>query len=671
MKKQDLLKKGSSIALVATLIGSQLITTVPFNVFAAENPVGTQAMPSNSVTVSTWPELQAALTSAAVTDIYLGADITIGATTNITMATKNIHGNNHILNANSKQLRLTTAGTVALMEDVRITNTDVYGLFWGDVANLEVTYKNVDHSGGQMIYLPTGHLIIDGNVTSNSTAQEAFQGKNLTIKDNATAYFTTAAGIPIHLLTASGALNVGKNATLKTQSKGISIYGAAKTTLVNEGNMDLKSTDNQAILLLDGSSMYFQPGSVLKAVAGDPVEEAILTVGGSIYVESGATFEVESKGTQGTINAGSTIKLAQGSNFSITNFNSAGSVLGSYPTSANVILQSSQGVSTWDRGTVMNPKPTATYPGIFDAQFTISGYLNGVTQTNLASNNMQFVNSYKTGATGKIVGGSFSTNEQDSAKAAVDALFTDSTKTGIKTTTDQAAINAAKDLVNKVQDPTVKADLQKDIDKAQSLLDAQNEKAKQDTANATVKELFKNNDPASNAIKDTTNQKAIDDAQKTIDALAPGAVKTELQADLDKAQSLLDARNKQAADDQAQKSVASYAVNQLFVNNTPASDAIKPATDQAAIDNAQAEIDKIKDPALKVDLQKDLDRAQELLDQRNAASQSEKDKQDAAKKAVDELFNNNTPSSNAIKPTTDQAAIDAAQKLVDKVTDPT
>ncbi|KGL43718.1 toxin Cry1Ac domain D-VI-related protein [Listeria booriae] len=677
MKKQDLLKKGTSIALVATIVGSQLLATVPYNVFAAENTVGIQAVPTNSVTVSTWPELQAALTSVAVTDIYLNADITIGATTNITMTTKNIHGNNHILNANSKQLRLTTAGTVALMEDVRITNTDAYGLFWGDVNNLEVTYKNVDHSGLQMIYLPTGHLIIDGTVTSNSTTQEVYQGKDLTIKDNATAYFNAIAGIPIHLLTASGSLNVGKNATLTTRSKGISIYGAANTKLINEGNMDLKSDLNQAILLLDNSSMYFQPGSVLKAIAGDTVEEAILTVGGGIYVESGATFEVESKGTQGTINAGSTIKLAQGSNFSLTNFNPEGSVLGSYPTPANVILQSSQGVSTWDRGTVMNPKPTATYPGMFDAQFTLSGYLKGVTQTNLTSNNMQFINSYKTGATGKIVGGSFASDEQDVAKSAVDALFTDSTKTGIKTTTDQAAIDAAKDLVNKVSDPTVKADLQKDIDKAQSLLDAKNaaaaaEKAKQDAALKAVNELFNSNTPLTDAIKPTTDQAAIDAAKALVNAVTDPTVKAALQKDLNRAQELLDAKNAAAAAaEKAKQDAALKAVNELFNNNTPSTDAIKGTTDQAAINAAKALVDAVTDPTVKAALQKDLNRAQELLDAKTAAAAAEKAKQDAALKAVNELFNNNTPATDAIKGTTDQAAINAAKALVDAVIDPT
>ncbi|MBC1435180.1 hypothetical protein HB848_07480 [Listeria rocourtiae] len=676
MKKQDLLKKGTSIALVAGIVGSQLLATVPYNVFAAEDPAATSTeIPYYGEVVNTWAELKAALTSSLVTDVYLDADIKMEETLLVPATTKKLHGNNHTLDANLKQIKLTTANTLGLVENLKITNTDLYGLFWSDFADVKVTYKNVDHSGKQMIYLPKGELIIEGTVTSNSTVAEVFQGKQLTIKDNANVDFVssaTGASIsPISFLYANSGLFVGKNANVKVRSIAASIYGGGNSTIINYGNMDLKSEKNQAIHLAAKSTMYFKSGSVLKAISGDKVEEAVEATTGAIFVESGATFEVEGNGTQAAIITGDTFKLAQGSNFSITNFNPGGTALGAYGDKSDIIVESNKGVSTWDRGTVTNATPTATYPGLFNAQFTLASYTTGLTQTNLTSNNTQFASVYSTAKTGKITGGSFSLSVQDEARTIVNELFTDSTKTIIKTTTTQATIDAAQTIVNKVTDATVKAELQKDIDNAQSLLNAKNEQVKQTTASTAVKELFTNNDPSSNSIKTTTNQKAIDDAQKTIDALAPGSVKTDLQADLDKAQILLDARNQQTTADQTQKAIAGYAVNQLFVNNTPSSDAIKASTDQDAIDNAQAEINKIIDPALKVDLQKDLDRAQELLDARNTATAAEKAKQDAAKKAVDELFNNNTPSSNAIKPVTTQAAIDAAQALVNKVTDPT
>ncbi|MBC6316819.1 PA14 domain-containing protein, partial [Listeria grandensis] len=98
---------------------------------------------------------------------------------------------------------------------------------------------------------------------------------------------------------------------------------------------------------------------------------------------------------------------------------------------------------------------------------------------------------------------------------------------------------------------------------------------------------------------------------------------------------------------------ASAAVNNLFTNKDPNGD-IKSTLTQAEIDAAQALVNKVTDPTKKAALQNDLNKAQSQLDAKNAASATEKANQDVAKKAVDELFNNNTPSSNAIKPTTNQ-----------------
>uniref|UniRef100_UPI00207B9E14 toxin Cry1Ac domain D-VI-related protein n=2 Tax=Listeria newyorkensis TaxID=1497681 RepID=UPI00207B9E14 len=265
-------------------------------------------------------------------------------------------------------------------------------------------------------------------------------------------------------------------------------------------------------------------------------------------------------------------------------------------------------------------------------------------------------------------------SKNTAARDAVNALFTNNTPTSgaIKPTTTQSTIDAAKALANQVTDATQKAAMLADIQKAQDLLNTRTQQqADNAAADQSVKALYLNDNPATDAIKSITNQSAINKAQDAVNKVTDAVTKAALQKQVDRAQELLNNRTTQAAADQAQQAVANYAVNQLFLNNTPASDAIKASTNQAAIDSAQAEINKIKDPALKVEPQKNLDRAQELLDQRNAnASQAEKAKQDAAKKAVDELFNSNTPTSGAIKPATNQKAIDDAQKLVDAITDP-
>ncbi|MBC1531065.1 hypothetical protein HCJ07_11970, partial [Listeria booriae] len=163
----------------------------------------------------------------------------------------------------------------------------------------------------------------------------------------------------------------------------------------------------------------------------------------------------------------------------------------------------------------------------------------------------------------------------------------------------------------------------------------------------------------------------INAAKALVDAVTDPAVKAALQKDLNRAQELLDAKTAAAAAEKAKQDAALKAVNELFNNNTPSTDAIKGTTDQAAINAAKALVDAVTDPTVKAALQKDLNRAQELLDAKTAAAAAEKAKQDAALKAVNELFNNNTPSTDAIKGTTDQAAINAAKALVDAVTDPT
>ncbi|KGL46097.1 toxin Cry1Ac domain D-VI-related protein, partial [Listeria newyorkensis] len=242
--------------------------------------------------------------------------------------------------------------------------------------------------------------------------------------------------------------------------------------------------------------------------------------------------------------------------------------------------------------------------------------------------------------------------------------------------TDQTAIDAAKALVDKVTDPTVKTALEQDITKAQNLLDAKNaaiqaEKDRQDAASKAVKELFTNDDTSSNSIKNLTDQTAIDAAKALVDKVTDPTVKTALEQDITKAQNLLDAKNAAIQAEKDRQDAASKAVKELFTNDDTSSNSIKNLTDQTAIDAAKALVDKVTDPTVKAALQQDITKAQNLLDAKNAAIQAEKDRQDAASKAVKELFTNDDTSSDTIKNTTSQSTIDDAKSLVNTVTDPT
>ncbi|MBC2022216.1 hypothetical protein HCA81_14260, partial [Listeria booriae] len=101
-------------------------------------------------------------------------------------------------------------------------------------------------------------------------------------------------------------------------------------------------------------------------------------------------------------------------------------------------------------------------------------------------------------------------------------------------------------------------------------------------------------------------------------------------------------------------SEAKTATDALFIDNDPTK-GIKPTTDQAAIDAAQEKIDNVTDATAKTELQAELDKAQAELDARTAEAQREAE----ATAVTEGLFVDND-ASKGIKPTTDQAAIDAA-----------
>jgi|GEM_PF-1452108 len=199
------------------------------------------------------------------------------------------------------------------------------------------------------------------------------------------------------------------------------------------------------------------------------------------------------------------------------------------------------------------------------------------------------------------------------AKEAVADLF-DETGT-IKDTTTQATIDNAQAFVDVLPEGTLKTELQAEIDNAQAMLDAKD----------AVEALF----DETGIIKDTTTQATIDNAQAFVDVLPEGTLKTELQAEIDKAQAMLDAK---------------LAVADLF-NETGT---IKDTTTQATIDSAQAFVNLLPVGTLKTELQAEIDKAQAMLD---------------AKLAVTDLFDGN----GSIKDTTTQTTIDNAQKLVNKL----
>lgn len=189
---------------------------------------------------------------------------------------------------------------------------------------------------------------------------------------------------------------------------------------------------------------------------------------------------------------------------------------------------------------------------------------------------------------------------------------------------------------------------------------ASNEGALFDEASKAVNNLFINKDPNSN-ITDTLKQADIDAAQALVNKVVDPTEKAALQANLNKAQSQLDAKTAQAeAENKARE-----AVNNLFTSKDP-NGKITSTMTQSDVDAAQALINKVTDPTKKAALQADLDKAQNQLDDKTSQAEAE----DKAREAVNSLFTNKNPNGSIKSPLT-QAEIDAAQALINKVTNPT
>ncbi|MBC2243106.1 hypothetical protein HCB25_03435 [Listeria booriae] len=241
--------------------------------------------------------------------------------------------------------------------------------------------------------------------------------------------------------------------------------------------------------------------------------------------------------------------------------------------------------------------------------------------------------------------------QQEEAKAAVEALFQKEDIAGaIKSTTNQALLDAAQQLVDKVADNEQKVTLQTALNNAQNQLNAR----------IMIDFLFENGN-VDGEIKASTDQSAIDLAQRFIGFVTGEAAKEPLQQDLNKAIAQLSERERLAY------APIEEAVKALFENDNVTGN-IKTSTDQSAIDSAKELVATIKNASKKAELETYITEAQQQLDARNAEIAAELARQQSAREAINNLFENDDITT-TIKETTDQTAIEAAQAIVDTVTD--
>ncbi|WAO22705.1 immunoglobulin-like domain-containing protein [Paenilisteria newyorkensis] len=195
---------------------------------------------------------------------------------------------------------------------------------------------------------------------------------------------------------------------------------------------------------------------------------------------------------------------------------------------------------------------------------------------------------------------------------------------------------------------------------------AKDDVATQNTAREAVNNLFENKNPQGN-ITSAVTEDSIANAQNLVDQVVDVTKKAELQADLDKAKAQLADKVAKAQAEKEAEEKAREAVNNLFENKDP-NGTITTGITQADITNAQTLINQVTDTDKKAGLQADLEKAKTQLADKEAQAQVEKEAQDKAREAVNNLFENKDPNGTITTGIT-QADITNAQTLIDQVTD--
>ncbi|MBC2161773.1 toxin Cry1Ac domain D-VI-related protein [Listeria booriae] len=201
--------------------------------------------------------------------------------------------------------------------------------------------------------------------------------------------------------------------------------------------------------------------------------------------------------------------------------------------------------------------------------------------------------------------------QRNKAQEALDKLFTDKTHTALAPETTQESIDAVQELISALPNGSDKDEMQRELDKAQALLDAKIAAAKVKAAEEALEALFK--DPTHANLADGVSQADIDAVQKLIDDIpsSEATKKAELQAELDKAKALLkakqEAENLKAAQD---------ATDALFGDD--AHSKLADGVTQDTIDKAKELVNKLPAGLEKDKLLEEIKKAEELLKEQTA-----------------------------------------------------
>ncbi|MBA3927113.1 toxin Cry1Ac domain D-VI-related protein [Listeria rustica] len=494
----------------------------------------------------------------------------------------------------------------------------------------------IDANGDFSITLPAGVKYGDIRISENGGSPLL---RSIPDSDNSNTYNATALDVSASSInttrTSTGKLTTTVAPSFVNQAV---TFASNNTSVINvdaNGNWTALATGSATITVTSVSNPSLTKVIPVTVTASE-VEIARTSVN-NLFVNDNPGNHIKEATNQAAIDA------AQAKVNAITNDPTAKTELQGYVTKAQNELNTNNVAKATADALFINNNPTnnikpTTNQAAIDAAKTAAGKVTVPTK-------QTEINAEIAKAQTQLDANTDQTAKVAAAVTAVNDLFLDNNPANhIKALTDQAAINAAQAKVNLVTDPTKKAELQGQVNKAQTELNTNN------AAKATADALFINNDP-NNHIKATTDQAAIDAAKTAAGKVTVPTKQTEINAEIAKAQTELDATNAE----KAREAAATVAINDLFINDNPANH-IKPTTDQAKIDAAQAKVNTVTDLTKRAELQVLVDKAQNELNTKKVT--------DDATASVNALFAD-APTNSVLKDSTTQAMIDAAKAKVD------
>lgn len=236
-------------------------------------------------------------------------------------------------------------------------------------------------------------------------------------------------------------------------------------------------------------------------------------------------------------------------------------------------------------------------------------------------------------------------NNLSDARSTVHGLFVDEKHTALGAETTQKEIDAAKEKVLQLPNNQNKTDLLNEIKKAQQLLKEQ-ETTLLKHAQQAVNSLFL--DEKHIALNNGLSEKDIENANKKVQLVSNAKDKEALVKEIEKAQNLLNVLNE-----------TRNIVNNLFTDNFHT--ALKENVTQENVNTAKEKVDQLPSNNDKQALVKEIEKAQNLFKAAQALKLQD------AQKAINDLFTANDHKTLIANIT--QAIIDAAKAKVDQLPD--